>query len=281
MILALAANADAKSVHWISIFDTNDTHIGILNNTGRNTLFERIVTPFSIVSDSLGYDNYLYQIDGDNFTVSNVVKTINNIKTTPEDLIFLYYAGHGFGAPDTCKSQFPILFLEPKSSGALPFDYIHEQVQAKDCKGIVMVAVSSNVSSGRANPTNGQLPQRLYLDSLKQAENTVDPIPINKDRLEKFRLTDTEYEYIRHLITSINGEILMCSAKRGQQSFGGDTPLGPMDFFTYVFVMSLEDAYAEGGIPDIKRIADEICSTLSDISEQNQIPFYHLSLIHI
>lgn len=111
MILALAANADAKSVHWISIFDTNDTHIGILNNTGRNTLFERIVTPFSIVSDSLGYDNYLYQIDGDNFTVSNVVKTINNIKTTPEDLIFLYYAGHGFGAPDTCKSQFPILFF--------------------------------------------------------------------------------------------------------------------------------------------------------------------------
>ena len=80
MILALAANADAKSVHWISIFDTNDTHIGILNNTGRNTLFERIVTPFSIVSDSLGYDNYLYQIDGDNFGSSDISRDTAVVK---------------------------------------------------------------------------------------------------------------------------------------------------------------------------------------------------------
>lgn len=279
IIFALAANVDAKSVHWISIFDTNDTYIGTLNNTGRNTLFERIVTPFSIVLDSLGYDNYLYRIDGDNYKVSTVVKTIDNIETTPDDLIFLYYAGHGMAAPDSCKSQFPILFLEPKSSGMLPYDYIHEQISSKDCKGVVMVAVSSNGTPEKTNPINNLLPKREYLDSLKLAENIVDSILLNKDRLEKIRLTDTEYESIRHLITSLTGEILMCSAKRGLQSFGGDTPLGPMDFFTYVFAMSLEDAYAEGGIPDIKRIADEICTTVSDISGQNQIPFYRISNI--
>lgn len=273
LLMAFTSNANAKTVHWISIFDTNDSNIGRINENGREGLFEHIVKPYTIVLDSLGYENNLYRFCGDDYKIDKLLHTIQSIKSSPEDLIFIYSVGHGNAMPDSCNTQLPMLMFSNDKSGWIPLDYIREQVTSKDYRAAVMITVSSNSKNGGINCY-----PKEYFDSIRISnveDGIVLPIPI-KDVKNTF-LTDNESRYIKELVSSLSGTIMSISTQKGLDSLAGNTPLGQMDLFTCVLIKTLEDNALTGKQPNILETLDDIRKIVSDVTDGTQLPFYQIT----
>ena len=274
ILIVLTLNVNAKTVHWISIFDTNDSNIGQLNENGREMLYEHIVKPFAIVLDSLGFENDLYRLCGDDYTIGKVLHTIQSIQSGPEDLIFVYYAGHGIAMPDSCNTQFPMLMFGRDKTDWIPFDYIRELLMAKDYKAAAIITVSSN-----SNNRGIHCPPKDYFDSIiasNAEKGLVLPIQIGKGVKNTF-LSESEIRYIKDFVSSISGTILSVSTQKGFDSMGGNTQLGTMDLFTCVFIQLLEQEAAEGKIPNIPQMFDDIRMIISECTEGRQLPFYQMT----
>lgn len=273
LLMALTINVNAKSVHWISVFDTNDPHLGKINENGQEKLFEHIVKPYSIVLDSLGYENNLYRICGENYKIDELIHTIQSIKSCPEDLIFFYSVGHGIAMPDSCNTRLPMLMFNNDKSSWIPLDYIREQVMSKDCRAAVMITVTSNSNNKGIHCYSNE-----YFDSIRisNVENGNVLPTLIKDVKNTF-LTDNESRYIKELVTSLSGTIMSISTQKGLNSMAGDTPLGPMDLFTCVLIKTLEDNALTGEQPNILETLDDIRKIVSDVTDGTQLPFYQIT----
>lgn len=271
--MALTVNANAKIVHWISVFDTNDPHLGQIDKNGQEKLFEHIVKPYSIVLDSLGYENNLYRFCGDDYKIDKLLHTIQSINSSPEDLIFIYYVGHGIAMPDSCNTQLPMLMFSNDKSGWIPLDYIREQAMSKDCRAAVMITVTSNSKNkGRhCHP-------KEYFDSIRTSnvENGIVLPTVIKDVKNTF-LTDNEFRYIKDLVSSLSGTIMSISTQKGLNSMAGNTPLGQMDLFTCVLIKTLEETAFTGEQSNILETLDEIRKIVSDVTDGTQLPFYQIT----
>lgn len=271
LLMVLALNANAKAVHWISIFDTNDSNIGCMNENGREAIFKHVVEPFSAEFDSLGFENNLYRICGNDYKMDKLIRTIESISCSPDDLIFVYYAGHGLAMPDSGKTQSPMLCFGYDQSHFIPFDYIREQVSSKGCKATVMITVASNTKA-----VGIQSQPKEYFDSIRISnidEGIVLPIRISQGVEHSF-LTENKKEYIKNLITDLSGDFLIFSTQQGFDSVGGNTPDGSMDLFTYALIKQLEGNSDTKEQPNILRLLNDIRGIVSGITNGTQLPFY-------
>lgn len=273
LLMALTINVNAKSVHWISVIDTKDPHLGQINENGQEKLFEHIVKPYSIVLDSLGYENNLYRLCGDNYKIDKLLHTIQSIKSCPEDLIFFYSVGHGIAMPDSCNTQLPMLMFNNDKSGWIPFDYIREQVMSKNCRAAVMITVTSNSKNKGIHCYSKE-----YFDSIRisNVEKGIVIPTLIKD-LKNTCLTDNESRYIKDLVSSLSGTIMSISTQKGLNSMAGNTPLGQMDLFTCVLIKILEDNALTGERSNILETLDDIRKIISDVTDGTQLPFYQIT----
>lgn len=273
LLMALTLNVNAKTAHWISIFDTNDSNIGHFNENGREMLFEHIVKPFAVVLDSLGYENNLYRICGEDYKIDKVLHTVQSIQSSPEDLIFIYYSGHGIAMPDSCNTQLPMLMFSNDSSGWIPLDYIREQATSKDSRAVVMITVSSN-SKNRGVSCH----TKEYFDSIRMSnvEKGI-VLPTRIKDVKNLFLTNSEIRYIKELVSSLSGTIVSISTQKGLNSMAGNTPLGQMDLFTCVLIKVLEDNAPTGDRPNILETFNDIRAIVSDVTNGTQLPFYQIT----
>lgn len=116
-ITAVSFLSSAKTIHWIIISDVEDSCIGSLNTNGRDALICHFINSITIVADSLGYNSFIYKNDSTNFTPRDVLSTINNINSDDEDILVLYYMGHGHALPKENKSEFPLLVMNSDKFG--------------------------------------------------------------------------------------------------------------------------------------------------------------------
>lgn len=264
MVVVFLSNA--KTIHWIIASDVEDVNIGTLNATGRDALICHFINPIAIVADSLGYNSIIYQNDSTNFTPRDVITTINNINSADDDILVLYYLGHGYASAK--EKEFPILVFNPEEFGQIDLDYLNQNLAKKAHKAVLSIAIASNRELTHIAKSS------IPIDSMSYNKGF---IPQHLTKIRGCYLSDTEFCNIEKGIKQVKGELCVVSAKRGYDSFGGDTPFGAMDFYTYAFIRCFEDKIFDADFSWLDVFCD-VSDVIKDATGGKQKPFLQLTI---
>lgn len=216
--------ANAQTIHWLTFIDTTDPNVGKIDVNGREVLYNHFVNVVNSAVREKGYKSNIQDIYGTELTPQKCKDVITNLNVSPNDVVLFYYIGHGTHG-DVGGDVWPLMFMAQDNPNKLiPLKWVHDQLKAKGAKLTATIGMCCNVYQ-----------------------------PIKRTSTPSFSvnygntyLTDTEKESIQKMFLENKGDFLLSSASPGQSSGGGDTALGPMDFFTCVLVKAFEEyAYSE------------------------------------
>ena len=259
--LFMSFEMSARTVHWITFIDTEDEHVGILNNNARKVLYSHFIDVVNKQVSQYGYDHKIYDCYNTSYTPDNCLRIIRNLQCYPTDIIMFYYIGHGFqGSNDLQDSKYPFCTFGYQPEKSIPLTWIHNELKKKSVQLVVSIGVCSNapMEIGSAPSTKTV----LFLPTKNEED-----------------LSTT----VAGAFLGNKGDVIVCSASPGQQSFGGPTNLGNMDYFTYTFVscfehMSLEQKFDWGFfLKEVSKATSEIAK--SSPFNKVQIPIYDCNLL--
>ncbi len=144
---------------------------------------------FHKIAYSLDYQYKSIVITNKNFSKVGLEKTINELTVENQDVLVFYYSGHGFTSP-TQISEFPVLYLPDSEETTL--EAIHKKLKSK---------------GARLSITLGDCCNNLML---------ANQMPMVKPL--QFRSIFVENDILRILFKDSKGDILICSAKKGERA---------------------------------------------------------------
>lgn len=215
-----ATHSMAQAVHALIAGDTNDPALssGVKSNIVR---FEKLI---SEIASTTGRTLNLKTIRDGEFNCNNIVSALNVLQGKQDDLVFFYYAGHGFrlaGQP----SRFPRLWCGATSAAGTPL--LEEVTMALWAK-----ATTPRFVWSWADACNAEAPPP--------------PPAVAADNSAKER----RIEAIRRLFGQHTGTLLMAGADTGQYSFylpdGGQ--------FSKQMIEALEDEFDRGSQANWDRV---------------------------
>ena len=170
------------------------------------------------------------------------------------------YIGHGYqGSNDSQNSKYPYCTFGYQVEKSIPFTWIHGELKKKGAQLVVSIGVCSNAPM-----------------EFGSAPSTKDVVFLPAKGIEGSSTTVAE------AFLGNKGDIIICSAAPGQQSMGGPTSLGNMDFFTYAFVSCFNHMLSEKKF-DWETLLKEVSATIAEISRDSlikivQTPTYDFNL---
>lgn len=188
------ASAVAQTFHALIVADTKDS---ILFNACERDI-EVMHRQLAQAASAIRYQLNEQVVSRDFFTRQQLDMVINRLIVQPDDIIFLYYSGHGYnltGRPD----RFPILMLEkqPTRLDQNPgLVSVHEQLKRKKARLCVTL---SDCCNNIVTSTRGMVSRRALLRGLT----------LNDDSL------NVAY---RKLFLNTTGDVLIASSQPPQQS---------------------------------------------------------------
>ena len=263
MSIFVALEISASTVHWITFIDTEDEHVGMLNKNAHSVLYSHFVDVVNNEVSQYGYDYRVYDCSGNIYTPENCVKVIRNLQCDVTDVIVFYYIGHGYrGGNDSQNSKYPFCTFGYQVEKSIPFTWIHNELKNKGAQLVVSIGVCSNASM-----------------EFSSAPNTKNVVLLPEKEIEEVSASLAE------AFLGNKGDIIICSAAPGQQSMGGPTNLGNMDFFTYTFVSCFNHMLSEQKF-DWGFFLKEVSTTTAELTKGSpfskaQTPMYDCNLIPI
>ncbi|GAB4032015.1 C1 family peptidase [Spirosoma gilvum] len=123
-----------------------------------NTENDAVMTHFvETIEQGLGYSKQIHRLDEDHFTARALQDTIKALKTTPNDIIIIYYSGYGIAPSDTTekfanwrldkeKELFSLANLLPttKKETGVPVSEVENWLRAKNVHLGLLIADCSN-----------------------------------------------------------------------------------------------------------------------------------------
>ncbi len=188
------AAATAQTFHAIIVADTKDS---LLFNACEHDL-EVMHRQFAQAASAIRYQLSEQVVSRDFFNRAQLDTVINRLTVRPDDIIFLYYTGHGYNVGGR-TDRFPLLMLtkDPacfdQNIGLLS---IHERLRHKNARLCITLGDCCN---NIATSTRGMVGRRALLRGLK----------LNDDSL------NVAY---RKLFLATKGDILVASSQPPQQS---------------------------------------------------------------
>ena len=201
----------SNTIHFLLFTDTDDSRVGSAaeqtNRYFQNTFVSKLQRHTDMRVKT-------YYGSGTNFTLANLNSAIANLRTGSNDVIFFYYAGHGYNRG---YSNFPTVTLgrsgEPISSRRKNLIDIYNTLKGKNHRLLVVMGEACNkIYASRNNFRSGRL-------------------AVNFDPYED------EGRHFRELFVDARGDYLMSSSQRDQLSH---LATGQPGYFTCAF----RDAFA-------------------------------------
>ena len=200
-------------LHLVLVANTNDPKIGLSCNADRYNLvnqFKQMATAMNI-----GYKDYI--VDGDNFSKSNVISTINSVYPGTNDIVVFVYRGHGFRWENQYE-QWPRLALNTygenvttNNTNSLGLQEVKEMLDKKGARLNIVLGDCCNNVAGRTTVTGNNFWQYQVSGN-------------------------TDVSKLRSLFINTKGSIISAAAKPGEVSwaaFGGG-------LYSMSFVQALE-----------------------------------------
>ena len=147
----------------------------------------------------------------------------------------------------------------------IPLSWVHQSLKSKKARLVLTFAVSSNTY--------------LDINDKPQTEDVVLP-PIQTIKATPSGLTQCG-SVIADAFLGYKGDILVCSASLGHNSWGIPTPLGGMDVFTYLFTSSFENLKEVSSFSWSKYLDDlaaAVTESTKDMPQGGQTPIYDYNL---
>ncbi len=250
-IISILSNA--QTFHAIVFCNTIDRSIGHsmsveLNNVTRN---------FGILENLLE-DDYLFQItsiDGSQCSRKNIQSLIDGMRISPEDVVFVFYGGHGSHAPNNSEDPWPQLCMNTSDQSQwLPLALVDKWVAQKNPRLRIIMANCCNVA---------------------QDGVTIKPMWVNDERATKL---DGLNAMAFSKLFAQTGNVMVTSSRLGQYSWCN--PYGGM--FTNQFWGAMEKLGRGHINPDWDSLmADagrEISVNTKDMGIVKQTPYYRVNL---
>ncbi len=254
---------NASTIHWITFIDTNDEHIGAMNKNAHDVIYDRFINVVNKEVAQYGYNHKIYDYSGDKCSPENCKYIIRDLQCGPNDVVVIYYIGHGYRtSSDFQNSKYTFCTFGMKPEKSIPLSWIHQQLKQKNVQLVLTIGVCSNVLVGvDYNPSINDV-------VLPTANNVRD-----------------SHTTVAETFLGSTGDIIVCSASPGQDSMGGPTNLGAMDYFTYSFV-SCFDRLIEENRMGWGNLLQEVSIALSGITKElpiakPQVPVYDCNLVPI
>lgn len=255
LVSILPILANAQTIHWLTFVDTTDPNVGQIDVNGHNVLYNHVVNVVNAAIKERGYKADIHDIYGTTLTPQKCKETISNLIVSSNDIVVFYYIGHGTHG-NVGGNVWPMMWMAQNNPNYLiPLKWVHDQLTAKGARLTATIGMCCNVYQGinrSATPTFGVNYGNTYL-------------------------TDDEKSAIQKMFLENKGDFLLSSASPGQSSVGGNTPLGPMDLFTCVFVKNFEDSASEGKL-DWNTLFSEVKEVINSVTEGDQTPIFVANL---
>lgn len=221
----LSMGLSAKTIHWVTFFDTNDEHVGEMDINGRNILYNRFVNVINSSLSLAGYNSDVSDFYGDDVIPEKCNDVIGKLKCDASDIIVFYYVGHGFHSADDV-TDYPTMVLGTKAitEKSIPLSWVHNKLKGKGARLVITIGACSNVIT----------------QGLSTALNSFS-ISKNSQSVNTLVFSDTGLSAIQQAFLCNKGEIIMCAASLGQSAFGGATSMGSIDFLTAALVTTFDD----------------------------------------
>ena len=173
--------AQAQTLHVLLVSNKTNTPLDLNNKFDE----ENIGMIATTASQLLGYSLKTYYLSGADFTAAAVSQQVQQLPTTPEDMVLFYYTGLGY-YPD--RSPFPHLQLNGYQKAPLSLERVGELLMSKNVRLSIALADCRN--------TIREIP--LIMGS---------PASINEDLRRVI---------VRKLFLGTCGHLTVASARRGQ-----------------------------------------------------------------
>lgn len=251
LVLVLIFNTlsmSAQSLHAIICCNTIDVKIGCAVDE------ENILNELAIAATVTGLDYKPYVMHGEECTKGNLINTLNNLSCQANDIIFMYYSGHGGHSSQQMNEPFPQMCMKYNSE-----QYQNEFVSVKTVDEII----------SKKNP-------RLSLivtDCCNNVSNSLRPRTIVSTFKGATIESNTGKEALKKLFIDSKGKVKITSSKVTQYSAGSQNDGG---LFTNAFIDVLLDAENGEIKADWNVIVEKTKNKTLEWSQNKQEPYYEI-----
>jgi len=129
----------AQTIHAVLVADTLDSTIGagVAENKANITSF------LENVKELTGMDVASAEVDGSNFTCKSIIDAIGGLNVSADDVVFFYYAGHGFRR-DSSQTEFPEFFCGGPRDPTETLSRAVDSIKAKQPRLVIAIADACN-----------------------------------------------------------------------------------------------------------------------------------------
>lgn len=261
--LATMLSINAKTIHWITFIDTTDPDVGKWDVLGREQLYNRYINLINAALDEKGYNHVLHDYYGARTSPENCKSVVENLSTSPDDLIMFYYIGHGVRAYNDATRWPQMALAQDYDSKLVPLSWVHSTLKNKPHRLLVTIGMCCN-SEANISPKSAPTFTANYGNTFMSNEAS---------------------ENIARLFLGQKGDILLSSSSPKEPSraiYIDNNREKAMDVFTHILT-EIFSKIMDGSItPDwdtfFKYVGDRVNTIVNECYHENQIPQWESNL---
>lgn len=199
-ISVFVLTTNAQTLHFISMFDTNDKSIGSGMKTERMLINNEMQTIAGYLEE-FGYDSQFSDYYGANCGRASLMQAISALQVGKNDVVVFYYGGHGARAYNNSEDRFPQMCLgEASQSNWVPSSLIKNIIAKKNPRLAVILTGCCNKEGAGVT----------IKSIVAQSSGYTSEANINKSAYKKLFL---ESKGVVQLTSSRAGEYSWCTEK--------------------------------------------------------------------
>lgn len=197
--LCIQTTINAQTVHFFTMFDTNDAKIGKGMSAERQLIQNEMQTIAGYLEE-FGYDSELSDYYGSSCGRSSLMKAINELQVGGDDVVVFYYGGHGARAYNNESDRFPQMCLgEASESNWVPSSLIKNIIKKKNPRLTIVLTGCCNKED------NGVTIKSI----VAQSQGYTSEANVDKEAFKRLFLETT-------------GVVQLTSSQAGEYSYCGD-----------------------------------------------------------
>ena len=237
---AMAAQVQAKTIHWLTFIDTTDPKVGEVDKNTRKILYSHWIDLVNASLKEQGYNVNIIDVFGSKTSPETCINVINDFDCNSEDIVVFYYVGHG--TENTGTSRFPLMFMGQNDVNKLiAHDWVHNKLKSCNPRLTITISMCCNArqgAPGRMAPTFTANYGNAYIDQDMS-------------------------ECIKRMFLDFKGDIKITSASPTESSWACDSNIGPTDYFTINLLDQFNNVLPTQNNPDWESMMSAIKKDVS------------------
>ena len=241
LFATIAAQVEAKTIHWLTFIDTTDPNVGEVDQNTRKILYARWIDLVNASLKDQGYSVNPIDIYGSKTTPKNCKDIVNDLDCSSDDIVVFYYVGHG--TENSGTSKYPLMLMAQSDVNKfVPLSWVHSTLKKKGARLTITIGMCCNARQGA--------PGRIAPSFNVNYGNTY----VDQDMSES----------IKKMFLNYKGDIIITSASPAESSWACDSNIGPTDFFTLNLLIQFNNILPDKSDPDWESMMKEIKASVSE-----------------